>query len=108
MTLNTLTATLEGIASRARAATRTILEQKAVITEQREVIQQQRVLIDTLIRTGSESLNRVSLAHLLEMEGVVAGWLLHCEHPEIDPREGLLAALQRLSDQRATLEEHVC
>ena len=99
--------TLDTLARRVRSATRLMLAQKQVIDEQREVIRQQRELIDTLIRTGAETLNRVSLEHLLELEGIVAAWLIHCDMPESDVREELAALISRVSDQRASLEEHV-
>ena len=67
------------------------------------VIEQQERLIDDQTR----ELRRMTLNHARDMQGIVAGWLIHHEQPELDVRDALADFERDLSAQIAVLEEHV-
>jgi hypothetical protein len=70
--------------------------QNNLILAQRALISQQR-----------EQLNRQALEHTRELQGLVAGWLIHCDTPETDLRPELAELEHDLCVQIARLEEHV-
>lgn len=74
------------------------------------LLEQQQRLISAqqqLIEDQNQRLQRLHLEHLREMRGLVAGWLIHHEQPEVDLREDLAALDRTLDHQAAVLEEHV-
>jgi hypothetical protein len=74
------------------------------------LLEDQQILIRSLWRTISQQedeLRRLKLEHLRDKQGLVAGWLLHCETPEIDMRDELVALEQAFAHGVAKLEEHV-
>jgi hypothetical protein len=70
--------------------------QNNLIIAQRSLIDQQR-----------EQLHRQALDHTRELQGLVAGWLIHCDTPETDLRPELAELERDLCGQIARLEEHV-
>ena len=92
MTLTTLTRTLRSL----RRATRILTYQEALIESQR-----------ALIKNLEEQNDQLVLEHGREMLGLISGWLIHCERPEVDMRDELAEFADRLSGQIARLEEHI-
>jgi hypothetical protein len=74
------------------------------------LLEQQQALImaqQALILDHQHELRRVHLEHVREMEGIVCGWLIHCDQPEIDIRHDLCQLSTTLAHRAAALEEHV-
>ena len=82
---------------------RSILRAFRLLEQQQHLINAQQRLIED----QNQRLQRLHLEHLREMRGLVAGWLIHHEQPEIDLREDLVALDRCLDNQAAWLEEHV-
>ncbi len=74
------------------------------------ILEWQQALIvsqQQLIHAQQQELHRVHLDYTREMEGIVAGWLINLEQPEIDVRHDLAELSRTLSNRAAQLEEHV-
>lgn len=67
-----------------------------LITAQKDMIEAQ-----TRLRQHEQ------LDHAREIQGMVAGWLLSLEQPELDIRGDLVDLEHKLRNQIATLEEHI-
>lgn len=73
-------------------------------------VQEQMVLIrnqSALIAYQDNEIRQLQLDHVREMRGLVGGWLLHLEQPEIDMRPELAQLDMELGHRAARLEEHV-
>lgn len=77
--------------------------QQRLINQQQDLIANQQRLLDD----QQHQHRRVHLDYLREMRGLVAGWLLHLEQPELDLRHDLAELDQVLGHKVAELEEHV-
>ena len=82
---------------------RRLLDTQRLLAKQHALIQSQQRLIDELLTDN----HRVRLHAIREMHGMVSGWLLSLEQPEIDVRHDLAELDQALCHQIAKLEEHV-
>ena len=82
---------------------RRVLDTQRLLTKQHALIQSQQRLIDELLTDN----HRVRLQAIREMHGMVSGWLLSLEQPEIDVRHDLAELDLVLCHQIARLEEHV-
>ena len=60
-----------------------------------------------LILKQHDRLQRIELDHYQELRGLVAGWLISLESPEIDIRDDLAMLDRDLGDRIAILEEHL-
>lgn len=67
------------------------------------LIHAQNVLIEQQQRDN----HRLRLDALKQQQGLVAGWLINLERPEIDLRDDLAELDREISDGIARLEEHV-
>jgi HAMP domain-containing protein len=75
-----------------------------------DIIQLQHRLIGAQrekIAAQKDQIQRMRLEHTREIQGVVCGWLISCETPEIDMRDELVQLETALGHQIAKLEEHV-
>ena len=73
------------------------------LTAQDSLIVAQRALIAQM----QQQMDRMTLSHARELQGMTAAWLIHHESPEVDLRDDLAALDRDLSVQIARLEEHV-
>ena len=78
------------------------------------LLRSQRRLIalqDELIDLQREELRTIklehSLAHVSDMQGIVAAWLLNIEQPDIDVRSDLGEFYDELGFRKAALQEHI-
>ena len=60
-----------------------------------------------LLEDQRAEIQRLKLEHHREIQGIVSGWIINLESPEIDMRDELHLLLARLADHIAVLEEHV-
>jgi hypothetical protein len=60
-----------------------------------------------LIADQTRELRRAQLEHMREVQGLVSGWLIAIERPEVDMRPELVELERMLGTQIAVLEEHV-
>ena len=63
---------------------------------------QNRLIADLIAENRQLRVN-----HARDMHGVVLGWLLSMERPEVDLRDEIAAMERSLGNQLAVLEEHV-
>lgn len=82
---------------------RRVLRTLDLVRVQNHLIAAQRALIES----QREQLHQQALDHTRELQGLVAGWLIHCDTPETDLRPELAELEQDLCWQIARLEEHV-
>ena len=82
---------------------RRLLDTQRLLTQQQALIHAQNLLIDELQADN----RRTRLQAIREMQGMVSGWLLSIEQPEIDVRHDLAELDLVLCHQIARLEEHV-
>lgn len=80
-----------------------VLRTLDLIRAQNNLIAAQRALIES----QRQQLHRQALNHTRELQGLVAGWLIHCDTPETDLRPELAELERDLCCQIARLEEHV-
>ncbi len=85
------------------ARLRYLLNLVDVVSAQDSLIIAQR----TLIAQMRDQQERQALAHIRELQGMTAAWLIHHESPEVDLRDDLAKLDRDLSVQIAKLEEHV-
>jgi len=81
--------------------------QQQLIHEQRKTIAALRELVDARDEQAAKRINHLRLESLREQHGIIAGWLISLERPEVDLREELADLDARLGLQIAALEEHV-
>ncbi len=62
---------------------------------------------DLLIHDLLDEIRQLKLDHTRGMHGIVLGWLLSMERPEVDLRDEVVAMERSLGDTLAVLEEHV-
>jgi hypothetical protein len=62
---------------------------------------------NTLIAELLDENRQLKIDHARDMHGVVLGWLLSMERPEVDLREEVVAMERALGNTLATLEEHI-
>ena len=60
-----------------------------------------------LIADQQNEIRRLQLEHAREMRGLIGGWIVHIEAPEIDMRPELAELDRALAERAAALEEHV-
>ena len=60
-----------------------------------------------LIADQQQEIRRLQLEHAREMRGLIGGWIVHIEAPEIDMRPELAELDRALAERAAALEEHV-
>ena len=75
----------------------------ALLERATNLIRQQADMIDEL----QTELNRTHLEYLREIQGIVSGWLLHTDQPELDIRGDLAEFDSLLGHRIAMHEEHV-
>lgn len=61
---------------------------------------------ELLIMDLLDEITRLKIDHARDMHGVVLGWLLSMERPEVDLRPEVVAMERQLGNQLAVLEEH--
>ncbi len=86
---------------------RTFIDNARLADEQWQLIQAQRELIQSLKDTHATETNALELEHNREMQGMICGWLISLEKPEVDMRETLVALEYALGDKIASIEEHL-
>jgi hypothetical protein len=86
---------------------RTLIDNKRLADEQWKLLVSQRELIQELREAHYEDMNRAELEHNREMQGVVCGWLISLEKPEVDMRDTLVALENVLGHKIASIEEHL-
>jgi hypothetical protein len=70
---------------------------------------QQRLILTQaqMIADQHQQLRAMQLEHARELQGMVSGWLINLEQPEVDVREDLSELEADLANSIAALEEHV-
>lgn len=74
-----------------------------LIAWQAAIIEQQQ----QLIADQTHTIRRMTLDHARDMQGMVSGWLIHIERPEMDVRDALAEMEADLTRRIAVLEEYV-
>lgn len=85
------------------AKLRYLIASQAIFEDQQTLLRTQA----RLIADRQDEIRRLKLEHAREMRGLVGGWLLHLESPEIDMRHELAELDMSLAHRAAALEEHV-
>lgn len=82
---------------------------RGFLTADRLLRRQQHLLTEQarLIGDQTDEIRRLHLEHARELRGVVCGWIISLERPEVDLREDLFALDRKLANQVAQLEEHI-
>ena len=76
---------------------------RSIMREQQELIRRQAAFI----QAQADELVEIRLDHLREIEGLISGWLIHIEQPEVDLRDDLIQLADQCRNSVARLEEHV-
>lgn len=85
----------------------TLIRRLARITR---ILEQQSELIDKqaqFINLQEHRIQRLHLDYLNEIHGLVAGWLISIEQPEVDVRDDLAELEQQIAHRAAVLQEHI-
>lgn len=86
------------------------LARRLLAPEVRSLLNTSAVLIESqanLILRQHAQMQAMEVEHYRELRGMIGGWLLSMETPEIDVRDDLATLDRELADRISLIEEHL-